>query len=459
MSASIPSLCLLLFLVLPGCTPSLPNVRALTAEATTSTPQIVGPHGTLSTRQSAALLSRAQHAATPGDPLQRNIALMESLSGHPLTSGNSATLLVDGPATYAAMIKAIETAKDHVNFETFIMSDDEIGRQFADLLIRKQQQGAQVNLIYDAVGSMNTPAAFFQRLRDNGINVLEFNPINPLTARKELRVTQRDHRKVVIVDGKVAFAGGVNISDVYSSSSSSLSGSRGESGEGWRDTHIQIEGPAVAQVQKLFLETWVHQKAPPLPERQYFPHLEAKGKSLVEVIGSYPGEKHRLTYVMYVSAIDGAQRSIHLTTPYFVPDHQLKEALTDAATRGVDVKIVVPSLSDSSLALNAGRSHYEDLLESGVKVYERQERMLHAKTAIVDGVWSTIGSTNMDLWSFLRNNEINVIVLGTRFADQLEQLFNAELAESNEILIEEWEHRPLLNRLKEIFARLLSHWL
>ena len=223
----------------------------------------------------------------------------------------------------------------------------------------------------------------------------------------------------------------------------------GSPGAGWRDTDVRIEGPAVAQLQTLFLGTWKHQNGPPLAERNYFPRLEAKGDALVEVIGSRPGSTHRLTYVMYVAAIEHAYYSVHLTTPYFVPDRQMMKALTNAARRGVDVKLLLPSISDSNLVLYAGRSHYEDLLESGVRVYERRERMIHAKTGTVDGVWSTVGSTNLDLWSFLRNNEINVIVVGKDFAGKVEELFEKDLAESNEITKEQWSHRPLSERLKD----------
>ncbi len=446
--------CLLLFW---GCATRLPNVSKLTEQTPTGTPSIVGPHGELSPRAARSVIARKG----PGeeDLIKDNAALMQSLSGHPLTSGNRVSLLVDGSQTYGAMLEAIAAAKDHINFETYTISDDEIGRKFAEAFIRKQKQGVQVNLIYDGVGSSNTPDAFFQDLKDNGVNVLEFNPIDPVKAGRKLRITQRDHRKVVVVDGKIGFAGGVNVSGVYGSSSSSLGPVTVSPGEGWRDTDVRIEGPVVAQLQGLFLGTWRHRNGPPLAPRDYFPRLEARGDALVEVIGSRPGSTHRLTYVMYIAAIEHASYAVHLTTPYFVPDHQTMKALRNAARRGVDVRLLLPGISDSTLVFYAGRSHYEDLLEAGVRLYERRERMIHAKTASVDGVWSTVGSTNLDLWSFLRNNEINVIVIGKDFADKVERLFQKDLAESNEITKERWSHRPLTDRVKETFARLFSHWL
>lgn len=316
-----------------------------------------------------------------------------------------------------------------------------------------------MNLIYDSLGCLRTPAAFFQRLRDGGIKTLEFNPLNPAKAREKWLLTHRDHRKILIVDGSVAFTGGVNISRVYSSSS--LSGQQHEKNiqEAWRDTHVQIEGPAVTEFQKLFLGTWAREKGPELPKRNYFPTLKREGNDLVEVVGSTPGEQNRITYIMYVSAFIYAQNFIHLTNPYFVPDKQAVTALTDAAGHGVDVKIILPGISDETTAFYAGRSHYTDLLKSGVKLYERRAAMLHAKTAVVDGVWSTVGSTNMDLWSFLRNDEVNAVILGRDFAVEMEAMFEKDIANSNQILLEQWKKRPFGDRMKEWLARLLQYWL
>ena len=199
-------------------------------------------------------MERLKRSAGATDILERYTAVIESVSESPLTKGNKVTLLADGPAIYAAMFKAVENASDHINLETFTMEDveDETGRKFAKLLLQKQAEGVQVNLIYDSVGSHTTPASFFQRLRDGGIQVVEFNPINPLKARGRWRLVKSDHRKILIVDGKVAITRGVNISQVYSSSLSA--GREGKEAQmPWRDTDVQIEGPAVAESQKLFL--------------------------------------------------------------------------------------------------------------------------------------------------------------------------------------------------------------
>ena len=199
----------------------------------------------------------------------------------------------------------------------------------------------------------------------------------------------------------------------------------------------------MAELQRSFIKTWDHQKGPPLADRNYFPKLEAQGKALAQVIPSFPGETNRLTYVMYVAAIKNARNSIDLTTPYFVPDHQMRKAIAEAAKRGVAVRIVLPGSSDSNLVINAGRSFYSDLLESGVRLFELRDRMVHAKTAVIDGVWSTVGSTNMDLQSFLYNNEINVIVIGKDFADKMEEMFEQDLTASDEVTGEKWSQRPI----------------
>ena len=404
-------------------------------------------------------MERLKRQAGPTDILDRHIALIQSIGGSPLVAGNHATLLVDGPATYAAMLEAIQNATDHINLETYIFEDDDVGYRFADLLLQKQSEGVQVNLIYDSVGCMNTPAAFFQRLREGGVQTLEFNPINPLKVDKERFLTHRDHRKILIVDGSVAFTGGVNISRVYSGSSRSAEHRERKVEEAWRDTHVQIEGPVVAEFQKLFLDTWARGKGPELSKRNYFPELKRKGRDLVSVVGSTPGQENRITYIMYVSAFVYAERFIHLTNAYFVPDEQTVEALTNAARRGVDVKLILPGTSDEGTAFHAGRSYYTELLESGVKLYELRSSMLHSKTAVIDGVWSTVGSTNMDLWSFLRNDEVNAIILGQDFAEEMEMMFQTDLQQSREILLARWKKRPFKDRLREWFTRLFRHWL
>ena len=435
-----------------GCA-TLPKVAKIIEETPQKeTLQIASAKRLLSPEQSQAIMQRLKEEAGPTDVLKRQVDVLESASGTTLKSGNKVTLLIDGPSTYAAMFKAIADARNHINLETFIFADDEEGRRLSDLLLQKQDAGVQVNIIYDSIGSLHTPGAFFERLRKGGIRVVEFNPISLMKVQK---LTRRDHRKILIVDGKVAITGGVNISGVYVSG---LSG-EGKSSIPWRDTDIQIEGPAVADYQTLFLETWKEQMGPEPPVADYLPQLKNLGKDLVLLIANSPGKQNRQTFIAYVSAMIFADRSIHLTNAYFVPDTQTIDALRDAAKRGVDVKIILPKVTDSELALYAGHYYYADLLEAGVSIFERRDAVLHAKTGVIDGVWSTVGSSNMDFWSFLVNDEVNAVILSNEFAVKMEQMFDKDIDKSDQVKLNEWNQRPLYPRIRELISHLLQHWL
>jgi cardiolipin synthase len=442
-----------------GCA-TLPKVSDVIDEAQTAQqPQkIASSRGLLSPEKSKAIMERLKRSVNPTDMLERYSLVIESVTESPLTKGNKVTLLIDGPATYAAMFKAIFSAKKHINLETFILEDDEIGRKFTDLLLKKQAEGVQVNIIYDSMGSLTTPESFFKHLRDRGIQVVEFNPLNPFKDRGEWFLTSPDHRKLLIIDGKVAILGGINISNVYSGGPSGSHKVKGQPLP-WRDTDIQIEGPAVTEAQKLFLETWSKQRGPKLEEDIYLPAQKEYGKALVRLVGSTPGADNRITFIVYVSAITFAEHSIHLTNAYFIPDNQILDAFTDAARRGVDVKIILPSTSDSTLVLSAARYNYTALLKAGVKIYERRNALLHAKTAVIDGVWSTVGSTNLDYWSLLSNDEVNAVVLSHEFAVEMERMFASDLAQSDQIQLDKWKERSLLQKIKETFTHLFVRWL
>ena len=423
-------------------------------------PQLEGARGPLSAARSKQVLDDLRAGGQNTDILGRHLALEAALGDSPLVAGNRVKLLQDGPATYAAMFAAIAAARDHINMETYILEDDDVGRRFAATLIAKQRAGVQVNLIRDSVGTLNTPKEFFTALADAGVNVLEFNPINPLTAKAGWDVNQRDHRKLLITDGRTAFLGGINISSVYSSGSSvGRKPTRPSDKQAWRDTDLQIEGPTVAERQKLFLETWEKQKGKPLASREFFPVLARAGNEVVHSIGSSPDDAYSLIYATLISAINSAEREVLLTNAYFVPDPQLVNSLKEAVARGVDVKLVLPARTDSALVFHAGRSHYSDLLRSGIKIYERKDVLLHAKTALIDGVWSTVGSTNLDWRSFLHNQELNAVVLGAEFGARMRKAFDDDLAQSRQITLEEWESRTLDLRVKELFGRLWQYWL
>ncbi len=452
--------CLVLLCLLPlaACS-TLPRIVPDMAPATEPT-QVESAQGPLSPARSRAVLQGLERGAEDTNIFDRHLALEQSVSDSPLLTGNRVRLLEDGPDTYRAMFAAIQAARDHINMETYILEDDEVGRRFADALIEKQRQGVQVNLIYDSAGTLGTPIEFFQRLRDSGIRTLEFNPVNPATAKAGWDVNQRDHRKLLIVDGQTVFLGGINISSVYSGSSSRRQPKASPDGElPWRDTDLQIDGPVVAEFQKLFLETWQAQKGEPLALRNYLPPLQPQGKEVVRAIGSSPDDEFSLIYVTLLSAINAAETEVWLTNAYFVPDPQLLAALKAAAARGVDVRLVVPGSTDSALVFHAGRSYYDQLLQDGVIIFERRDALMHAKTAVIDGVWSTVGSTNLDWRSFLHNQEVNAVVLGTEFGDRMRAAFTRDVAQSGQITLEQWRHRSIVVRFKERLARVWQYWL
>ena len=452
---------LLVALFLGGCASLSNNERAMEMPYA-QTVEFESARGPVSARKGGAILNALKDQSGEIDILQKHLAREQAINADsPLVLDNKLVLLQDGPATYKAMFKAMRAAKDHINLETYIFEDDEVGRQFADLLLERQAAGVQVNLIYDSVGCLGTPKEFFTRLTDGGVRVLEFNPVNPFNSKKKKwLLNNRDHRKLLIVDGRVAFLGGINISKSYSSRPFSRA-NRKKKGEstGWRDTHLQIEGPVVAKFQKLFIDTWTKQRGEPLLDNNYFPKLTKQGGEIVRAIGSGFADPKSLIYLTLLSVIDNAEQRVYLTNAYFVPDPKLLKALTTAARRKVDVRLVLPGQTDSWAVFHAGRSHYQDLLRAGVKIYERRGTVMHAKTAVIDGVWSTVGSTNLDWRSFLHNNELNAAVLSRAFAQQMEVMFAQDMAESKLIQLKKWKRRPLKFRLQEWVARLGEYWL
>ena len=449
------------FILLTACS----SVPILVPDMAMQSPKRISlenAHGAISNQQSKKILEKIKKDGLETSIFDKHLALISEIAGSPLMVGNHVDLLIDGPSTYAAMFSAIENAKDHINMETFIFEDGEVGKKFASLLMAKQRSGVQVNLIYDSVGSIDTPKAFFSMLKDSGINVLEFNPINPLNKRKDWDLNQRDHRKLLIVDGKVAFVGGINISSVYSSGSFSRSAKKSKDSINnipWRDTHLQIAGPVVAEFQKIFTETWQQQKGEPLASKEYFPVLLSQGNEVVRAIASNPEEPYSQMYATLLSAINSAESQVFLTNAYFVPDPQLLAALKEAVSRGADVRLLLPETTDSNLVFYASHSYYDELLSAHVKIYERQGAMLHAKTALIDGVWSTIGSTNLDWRSFTNNQEINAVMLGQDFGAQMQALFESDLTLSKQITLEEWRKRSIGARIKEQSARLWARFL
>ncbi|MGC9197277.1 MAG: phospholipase D-like domain-containing protein, partial [Syntrophobacteraceae bacterium] len=326
------------------------------------------------------------------DSFSQRMARDDAMQGEHLVGGNRVSLLLNRPAAYKAMFHAINIAKKEIDIETFILSSDRAGEAFADILRQKAAQGVRVNLIYDSIGSFCSSKTYFQSLKNAGIKVLAFNPVTPLSGlplRGRWSLDHRDHRKLAVVDGSTAFVGSANISNVCGTTAGMFLGTTGEQLP-WRDTDIEIKGPVVAKFRELFFATWRRQQGPPIGEKFSIPPPQPVGNALVMAVGSTWGAKNRDNYFAYLAAIDAARHSIDLTCAYLIPDKHTLEALTAAARRGVAIRIIVPHKSDSAPALYGARAFYARLLRAGIKLYERKGVILHAKTAVIDGVWSTV---------------------------------------------------------------------
>jgi cardiolipin synthase A/B len=437
-----------------GCG-TIPNALALidSSQFYREYPQFVAAPGPLSTAQGKEIVARLERQAGKIDILARHLAFEQTISGSPLIVGNRVTLLKNSSTTYPAMLDAIRSARDSINLETFIFSDDFVGRTFASALIAKQRQGVQVNIIYDSFGSYFTAESLFESLRANGIRLLSFNPMNPWNARVRWSPDHRDHRKLLVVDGKIAFTGGINISS-HGLRTFSASGEEDPNNglSDWRDTDLEIQGPAVAAFQRLFVTMWISQHGVPLGRRDYFPMLQNRGNDIVRVLGSVP-EQFSVIYVTLISAINNAERNVYVTDAYFAPGAQMLEILEAAAQRGVDVRLLVPGRTNEPLIGPATRSHYSELLGAGIRIYEWRGKMLHAKTTTIDGVWSTVGSSNLDWWSIARNNEVNAVILSTDLAERMNLMFREDIENSNQITLELWRKRSLTERIEELVAR------
>ena len=366
--------------------------------------------------------------------------------------GNRLELLFDGPVTHRAMKAAIARARDHVNLETYILEEGGVADEFARLLEKKAGEGVKVSVLYDRVGSLGTPREYFDRLEKAGIHTCAFNPV-----REVSKVNNRDHRKILVVDGRVAFTGGVNVSEAYSTSSRSMrrrhENEEKKAKEGWRDTQVRVEGPVVAQFQRSFLDAWVLQDCGPALEAKYFPALGPRGGNRARLVQADPHAGESETYGEILKAIGAAKGRVWLSFGYFVPDPRTKQALMDAGRRGVDVRLMLPGFSDFWAPVYAGRSHYADLLGAGVRIYEWRDALMHAKTAVIDSHWSSVGSTNLDWRSFVHNYEADLIVEDAAFARQMEKRFQLDLEAATAIDPRTWRDRGMTSRVKEWVAR------
>jgi cardiolipin synthase len=395
------------------------------------------------------------------DALQQQYDLQRALSASPIVFGNQVSLLSSGTEAFQAIFKAIAAARNSINLEYFILADVQSnGVHLSELLMDRLRAGVKVNMIYDAFGSKDTPGRFFDTMRQAGAKVVEYNPLNPFLTRIGWSPNDRDHRKITVVDGRIGFTGGINLDTAYENPASAGIPADGNMRKAyWRDTAVRIEGPAVAELQKLFFGTWREQKAPPADPADYFPPLPRQGVQTIRIIGSAPGDNQPLYYASLLTAMKSARQRVWLCSGYFVPPDQEREELLRISRAGLDVRIVVPAFSDVQAAVYAARAAYGDLLEAGAHIYEMRDAVVHAKMAVVDDTWTVVGSSNLDRRSVVFNNEVDAVILGHDTAGQVEAVMRRFMAASREVDQARWEHRSFGERVDEWQARIWQYWM
>jgi len=371
---------------------------------------------------------------------------MGVLLGPGLLEGNLVDVLLNGDEIFPAMLEAIHGAKKTITFETFIYWSGSIGREFADALADRARAGVKVHVLLDWVGSDRMDASQLSLMEQAGVQVRKYH--KPLWYQVG-RLNNRTHRKLLVVDGRVGFTGGVGIADEWTG--------HAQDPAHWRDSHYRVEGPVVAQMQAVFMDNWIKVSGDVLHGADYFPALEPVGVGKAHIFSSSPSGGSESMRLMYLLAISAASQSIHLSSAYFVPDALTIKAIADAAKRGVVVQIIIPGRHiDSELVRRASRALWSPLLEAGVEIYEYQPTMYHCKAMIVDGLWATVGSTNFDPRSFNLNDEANLSYYDAAFAGRQIEIFQADLARSRQITLQEWTDRPLAERVWEHAASLLG---
>jgi cardiolipin synthase len=381
---------------------------------------------------------------TVADP--QFVRSMGVLLGPALLPGNRARALVNGDRIFPDMLEAIRGARHTITFEMYIYWSGAVGEQFTEALIERAQAGVKVHVLIDALGSQKIERGVIERMKSGGVRVALYNPVRWNTLA---RMNNRTHRKIMVVDGRIGYTGGVGIGDEWS-------GDAQDPGH-WRDTHFRLEGPAVAQMQAAFMENWIEVTGEVLHGADYFPELHPVGGELAQFFVSSPGGGGESAQLLYLMSIAAAGRSIRLSAAYFVPDDNEVRQLVEARRRGVRVQIIVPGpITDSGPVRRASRSTWGELLRAGVEIHEYQPTFYHVKVMTVDGLWVTVGSTNFDTRSFSTNDEANLNVYDRDFAQAQERIFAADLARSRRVTLEQWERRPLAEKLLEHAMGLLS---
>jgi cardiolipin synthase len=360
--------------------------------------------------------------------------------GNSMVPGNSAILLKNGDQIWPAMLKDIRQAKRTVNLETYIFQPDEGGRQFAEAMIEAAKRGVEVRFLIDAWGSKLGDLE--QPLKDAGVHARKYRPLRLFSIYK---VGRRTHRKILVVDGRIAYTGGLGIENRW------LGNARNS--KEWRDTQVRVEGPVAGQMQAVFSEDWTYTTGEILAGDKFYPETPPAGSMLAQVIKASRGDASSLAKMLYFVAIQSAEVSIHIANAYFLPDRQVREALVAAVKRGVDVQIIVPGRHiDLPIVRFASWNHYGQMLQGGVKIFEYRHTMMHNKTMVVDGIYSTIGSINFDARSMNRNAEESLAVYDRGFARNMEAMFQEDKEHCHEITYEVWNHRGIGKRLAELVS-------
>ena len=364
----------------------------------------------------------------------------------PLTANNRMQVLTNGQDKFAALLEALRKATHHIHLEYYIFKNDEIGHETHEILRQKAREGVEVRVIIDGLGSRKIPKEFLRTLEQDGVQVKMFFPVRfPFLTSK---LNFRNHRKIVVVDGRVGFLGGMNIGDEYLSRDPHLGF--------WRDTHLQLEGDSVHLVQMTFLNDWYFITRQTIEGRAYYPRPDEFGQQLVQVIASGPDSDWESMRETFFTALATAERKIYIETPYFVPDESIIMALKTAALSGIDVRLIVQGIPEYKLTYWASRSYFEELLRAGVKVYKYYKGILHSKVILVDDVVGIVGSANMDIRSFQLNFEVSALSYNREFVERLEEDFRMDLEECQQVHYEQYQRRTLSDRFKESGARLLS---
>ncbi len=368
------------------------------------------------------------------------------LLGPAIIPGNRIDPLENGEQIFPAMLKAIRGAKETINFETYIYWSGAIGKEFADALQERARAGVQVHVLLDWVGSQKLDASLVDQLKAAGVQVQLYHPLRWYSLG---RINNRTHRKLLVVDGKIGFTGGVGIADQWNG--------HAQDPEHWRDSHYRLEGPAVAQMQAAFLDNWIKTSGKVLSGESYFPPLQPVGDQMAQVFTSSPSGGGDSMQLMYLLSITAAAKTIDLSAAYFVPDSLTRRALVAAMARGVKLRIIVPGkYIDSAVVRHASRADWGELLKAGASIYEFQPTMFHCKTIIVDSQLVSVGSTNFDNRSFRLNDEANLNVYDKAFAKRLEDVFEQDIKRSRQVTYEAWKQRPLRQKITERMSSFLS---